>query len=111
MKLTLRHRLPVVVGAAVVLTAASGAAAFALAAAHTGDAGTDAGNSMPIDDNHSPANEQASPEPGDDNGVDATAEPAEHASAAPATSPTARRGEAEPGDDRGVHATAEPGDD
>ena len=92
MKLKLRHKLPAVVGAAVLLTAASGAAAFALVATQSDDAGTDAGNSLPIDDNHPSVaptpHAVRTPEPGDDRST----------------------GEVEPGDDKGT-TQVEPGDD
>jgi hypothetical protein len=51
MQLRLRHRIPAVVGAAVLLAGIGGAAAFALSG--HGGIGTDSGNELPIDDNHS----------------------------------------------------------
>ncbi|MCW2570217.1 MAG: hypothetical protein JWO88_275 [Frankiales bacterium] len=110
MKLKLRHKLPAVIGAALVITGASGAAAFALVATHSDDS-TGAGNSLPIDDNHrSLTNVQATPrttpEPGDDNGVD---QPSPSGSAS--ADDRGVHASAEPGDDRGLHASAEPGDD
>lgn len=106
MKLTLRHRIPVVIGAAVLMTGASGAAAFALVAAQTEDAGIDAGNTQPTDDNRpSPASVA---EPGDERGLDATAEPSEPEAEHPRPAATARHqreGEVEPGDDASAAAT------
>src|SRR4051794_30000603 len=103
MKLKLRHKAPVVFAAALAMTAASGAAAFALVATHDDD-GTSVGNTLPIDDNHGSATPAATrtPEPGDDNGVRETAEPGDD---------NGLHATAEPGDDNGVHQTAEPGDD
>jgi uncharacterized membrane protein YgcG len=109
MKLKLRHKLPAVIGAAIVITGASGAAAFALVSTHSDDS-TRTGNSLPIDDNHRSvtnvlATPRTTPEPGDDNGVD---QPTPGASAADDRGVHAS---GEPGDDRGLHASGEPGDD
>jgi hypothetical protein len=101
MKLRLRHHVPAAVGAVVLLTGGTGAAAYALVGQVTASP-TDAGNNQPIDDNHVSPAPTHSPEPADDRGVHATPEPSEdrgvHATP-------------EPADDRGVHATPEPTED
>lgn len=101
MKVKLRHKVPAVVGSAVLLTIGTGAAAYALVCQTTASP-TQAGNDAPLDDNHAPIATR-SPEPGDDHGIDPTA-------SAPAIAP-AGAATTEPADDKAVHASTEPGDD
>lgn len=99
----MRIKLALVTGAAVLLTAGTGAAAYAVVGQETVSP-TITGNDLPIDDNHSPTVTARTTEPGDDRGTavapgddrGTTAEPGDD------------RGGAEPGDDRGGF---EPGDD
>lgn len=51
MHVRLRHKIPAVVGAAVLVTGAGGAVVFALTGSADGS-GTETGNRLPIDDNH-----------------------------------------------------------
>jgi hypothetical protein len=98
----MRIRL-VIAGAAVVLTAGTGAA-YAAVGTTTTVSPTVAGNVLPVNHNHSPTVRPT--EPGDDRGADATMEPGDdHGGQSPATASPST----EPGDDRGV--TPEPGDD
>lgn len=98
-RLDLRHRVPAVLGTAVLLTGATTAAAYALVG-HEGLSPTDSGNSQPIDDNHP----TASPTPDDRGRVPAPTDdrrPRTVTVPAPVASP----------DDHGSHHESEPGDD
>ena len=87
MNLTLRHKIPVVVGTAVLLAGAGGAVAFAVSG--HGQTSTEVGNTLPIDDNHQVDDRGRHVKPGDDNGGAVT-----------------RDARTEPGDDRrGADAT------
>src|SRR5690348_13164399 len=101
---TVRLKLAVATGAALLLMAGTGAAAYAVVG-HETVSPTIAGNNLPIDDNHSPTVTPRTPEPGDDHGR--TSEPGDdHGRTA---EPGDDRGSAtEPGDDRG--SATEPGD-
>ena len=90
MKLALRHKIPAVVGTAVLLAGAGGAVAYAVSG--HGPTSTDIGNTLPIDDNHRVDDRGTHVEPGDDRGGLVT-----------------RDARTEVGDDRGTHV--EPGDD
>ena len=109
----MRIKLVVATAAAVVLTAGTGAAAYAVVG-QTTVSPTVTGNDLPIDDNHSSPPSTRTPQPGDDHGR--AAEPGDdHGRAA---EPGDDRGDddaataprtPEAGDDRG--ASTEPGDD
>jgi hypothetical protein len=89
-KLALRHKIPAVVGTAVLLAGAGGAVAYAVSG--HGPTSTDIGNTLPIDDNHRVDDRGTHVEPGEDRGGLVT-----------------RDARTEVGDDRGTQA--EPGDD
>ena len=65
----LTHRLPLVLGAAVLLAGGTGAAALALGG-HGPQSPTDSGNQLPIDDNHRGAAPTATPDPAPEPTVD-----------------------------------------
>lgn len=62
MKLALRHKIPAVVGTAVLLAGAGGAVAFAVSG--HGPTSTQIGNTLPIDDNHRVGDRGTQVEPG-----------------------------------------------
>jgi hypothetical protein len=85
----MRIRLAVAAGAAAVLTAGTGAAAYAVVG-HSTVSPTVTGNDLPIDDNHSPTPTSRSPQPRDDRGGEKTPATGTHV---------------EPGDDHGHGST------
>lgn len=104
MKLTLRHHIPAVFGAAVLLTGSTAATAYALVGSHDP---VETGNSKTIDDNHAPTAGAETPDLGDDRGVDeattpGSTEPQEN-SGRPSAEPTHLGG-----GDNGQDATPEP---
>ena len=98
-KMTLAQKLPIAAGAALLLTAGTGAAAYALVAQSTDSPGR-TGNTLPIDDNHRSITR--APLPAEDRVATPArpaAKPDDHGTDAP-----------EVGDDKGTHAP-EVGDD
>jgi hypothetical protein len=108
----MRTTIVTVLGAAVLLTGATGVA-YAAAAGTTSTV-TQSGNSLPIDNNHAVVAPTTSSRTADDRGTHRISEPGDERGTDRASEPGDDRGTdrtSEPGDDRGTDRTAEPGDD